>query len=83
MKPHQFAPAACRVEAVPRRGLSREQAATYVGVGTTKFDEMVRDGEMPKPRRAGGRLLWDIRELDLAFDNLPKDVAENPWDRVA
>ena len=27
----------------PPRGLSRDEAARYVGVGATKFDEMVAD----------------------------------------
>ena len=33
------------------RGLQREVAARYIGVGLTKFDEMVRDGRMPGPKR--------------------------------
>src|SRR5215475_14227879 len=41
------------------RGLSREEAARYVGVGTTKFDELVKDGRMPKPKRIDGRVVWD------------------------
>lgn len=45
----------------------------YVGVGSTKFDEMVQDGRMPKPKRIDGRKLWDVRSLDLAFDALPDD----------
>lgn len=66
----------------PRRGLSHTEAARYVGVGTTKFDEMVRDRRMPSPRRIDGRVIWDIRELDEAFDNLPHDLAGNAWDAV-
>jgi hypothetical protein len=27
------------------------QAAAYIGVSPTLFDEMVRDGRMPKPTR--------------------------------
>ena len=67
---------------VPRRGLSREEAATYIGVGTSKFDEMVADGRMPSPRRADARKIWDVRDLDLAFDELPKDNAgvDASWD---
>lgn len=67
------------------RGLSREQAALYVGVGATLFDLMVNDGRMPRPREINARRVWDRRELDLAFDNLPKsDEAEkNPFDGVA
>lgn len=57
----------------PFRGLNREQAAAYMGVGTTKFDQMVADGRAPKAKRIDGRLVWDIRRLDSAFDNLPDD----------
>jgi excisionase family DNA binding protein len=71
------------------RGLSREQAAEYVGVGATKFDEMVADGRMPRPKRIDGRVVWDVVRLDIAFEALP-DVAgrasEKPddiWDNVA
>lgn len=67
---------------LPRRGLSREQAAAYIGVGLTKFDAMVEDGRMPKPKRVDRRKVWDIRALDLAFDDLPGDDADdiNEWD---
>jgi predicted DNA-binding transcriptional regulator AlpA len=58
---------------VPRRGLSRYEAAMYVGIGASKFDEMVADRRMPKPRRIDGRKVWDVRELDLAFDALPRE----------
>lgn len=64
------------------RGLNREQAAAYVGVGLSKFDAMVEDGRMPKPKRVDRRKVWDIRALDLAFDDLPgEDAGEiNEWD---
>lgn len=55
------------------RGLSRCQASAYVGVSPTKFDEMVVDKRMPKARRVDGRHVWDLRELDAAFDLLPHD----------
>ena len=32
---------------VPRRGLSRYEAAMYLGISASKFDELVRDGRMP------------------------------------
>lgn len=57
--------------AYPPRGLSREEAARYVGVGTTKFDEMIADRRMPKPRQIDGRTVWDRVELDIAFSELP------------
>lgn len=52
------------------RGLRREQAAAYVGVGTTKFDEMVGDGRMPSPKTIDARRVWDRFRLDACFDNL-------------
>ncbi|MCJ2012660.1 helix-turn-helix transcriptional regulator [Methylobacterium sp. J-076] len=59
-----------RAEVVPRRGLSRQEAARYVGISTTKFDDLVREGEMPQPFRIGSRTIWDLRKLDAAFDLL-------------
>ncbi|WP_083354989.1 helix-turn-helix transcriptional regulator [Mesorhizobium sp. ORS 3428] len=55
----------------PPRGLSREEAARYVGVGSTLFDEMVADGRMPKPKRINSRAVWDRVALDIAFTSLP------------
>jgi hypothetical protein len=62
------------------RGLCRVQAAGYVGVSPALFDEMVRDGRMPKPKRINARTVWDLRKLDLAFDAIPGDEGSNPWD---
>ena len=65
-----------------RRGLSRSEAAAYIGVGVSKFDVMVSDGRMPKAKRIDGRRVWDVRSLDRAFDALPGSDATdcNPWD---
>jgi predicted DNA-binding transcriptional regulator AlpA len=67
-----------------RRGLSRNDAAAYVGCGPTKFDEMVADGRMPPPRRIDGRKVWDVVELDSHFDALPHDdlaaATGSSWD---
>jgi hypothetical protein len=68
---------------VPRRGLSRIDAALYVGISPSKFDQLVVDGRMPGARRIDGRKVWDVRELDLCFDDLPRDdsgPAGNSWD---
>jgi predicted DNA-binding transcriptional regulator AlpA len=53
------------------RGLSRTQAASYVGVSPTLFDQMVADGRMPQPKRINSRTVWDKRQLDEAFAALP------------
>lgn len=65
-----------------KRGLNRIEAADYLGVGTTKFDEMISDGRMPHPKRIDGRKIWDVRALDKAFELLPSAGKEdhNPWD---
>jgi excisionase family DNA binding protein len=71
------------VRPIPRRGLSHDEAAMYIGVSAGKFDDMIGDGRMPAPRRIDGRKVWDVRELDLAFDALPReDVAPagNSWE---
>lgn len=59
----------------PPRGLGRDEAARYIGVGTTKFDEMVADRRMPRPKRVDGRVLWDRIALDAAFSDLPEEAA--------
>jgi predicted DNA-binding transcriptional regulator AlpA len=65
------------------RGLSRREAAEYIGISPSLFDELVRDGRMPQPKRVNARVLWDRRQLDRAFDDLPEMTAGNPWDDLA
>jgi predicted DNA-binding transcriptional regulator AlpA len=60
----------------PVRGLKRNDAADYIGVSTTKFDELVKSNQMPSPIRIGGRVVWDIHELDESFDAL-KEVNQD------
>jgi predicted DNA-binding transcriptional regulator AlpA len=64
------------------RGLSREEAARWIGVGITKFDEMVSDGRMPRPKRIDGRVVWDRLKVDAAFSDLPEDSRANPLDQL-
>lgn len=72
-----------RLPLVMPRGLGREAAAAYVGISATKFDQLVSHGRMPPPRRIDGRKVWDRLELDEAFDALPSEGDENPWDALA
>ena len=74
-RPADILPVSC-----PPCGLSRAQSANYVGVGTTKFDEMVTDGRMPRPKRVDGRNIWHRSGLEEAFLALPSDDDSNPWD---
>lgn len=65
------------------RGLSRAEAAAYVGVSPSMFDIMVADGRMPAPKRVNARTIWDLRMLDHAFDALPDEGGRNdPWGNV-
>lgn len=62
------------------RGMNRDEAAYYVGVGTTKFDELVEDGRMPAGKRVDGRVIWDRVQLDMAFTELgsrPRNVLDD------
>jgi predicted DNA-binding transcriptional regulator AlpA len=72
------------VSAGIKRGLSRMEAAAYVGISPSKFDQLVQEGRMPGPRRIDIRKVWDVRELDLCFDELPRDdsgaATGNSWD---
>ena len=80
---------ACRSKNVlplslPPRGLSREQAAAYIGVSPSLFDILVKDGPMPAPKRINSRAVWDRLGLDAAFAALPgNDEPMNPWDEIA
>lgn len=58
---------------LPPRGLSRVEAARYVGISPTLFDQMVGDCRMPKPKRINARKVWDRLELDESFVMLPSE----------
>ena len=65
----------------PRRGLSRQEAALYIGVSPSLFDELVKSGEMPKPVRIKRRTVWDRHQLDEYFEALSA-LEDNPWDEI-
>jgi hypothetical protein len=64
-------------------GMSRVQAAAYVGVSPSLFDAMVQDRRMPGPKLINSRTVWDRFALDLAFEALPDRDSRNPWDGLA
>lgn len=68
--------------AYPPRGLSREEAARYVGVGTTTFDALVQEGRMPRPMRLGKRVIWDRLKVEAAFVDLDEAPRENRLDKA-
>ncbi len=50
------------------RGLSLKRAAAYVGVSPNKFKAERDAGLWPQPERRGGNLLYDLRQIDEAWD---------------
>ena len=63
-------------------GLPEVEAAIAIGVSQTKFRELVAAGTMPSARVVGGKLVYDVDELRLAFKNLPHqggDVEVDTW----
>lgn len=78
------APDTVRVEVVPRRLMSRDEAAKYAGISATLFSELVDEGLMPRPIKIRRRVLWDIRRLDAAIDALSdQSDRDSFWDEVA
>ena len=55
----------------PRRGLSREEAALYLGISPSKFDALRKDRRVGPAHLIDGRKVWDIHDLDMAFEHFP------------
>lgn len=62
--------------------MSAEEAARYLGIGRTKFEELVKDGRMPKAKKIDGRRVWDRFALDVYFADLPDEDGGNFIDRA-
>jgi len=56
-----------------RRGLDENEAAVYLSLSPSFFRKLVAAGRMPRPRVIGGRRIWDVEELDLAFKAMPRE----------
>ncbi len=67
---------------VPRFALRRVEAAASIGLSPSKFDQLVRDGRMPKPKRVDRAVLWDAEAVRLAWLTLPDEGEGDPneWD---
>ncbi len=66
---------------IPRRGLSRIEAAVYLGISPSKFDELRKSGRIGPAQILDGRRLYGIEMLDEFFDALPNENhdAEEDW----
>src|SRR5665213_1965980 len=66
-----------------RRGIVEAEAAMYVGIGVSKFRELVKAEIMPRPRLLDGARAYDVTELDAAFFNCPREGGDenqtNSW----
>lgn len=64
------------------RGIKLEEAAAYVGLSPSAFEDAVKAGRFPQPLRFGGsdrkaaRKVWDKAALDDAMDVLSGRVAK-------
>jgi len=56
-----------------RRGLDESEAAVYLALSPSFFRRLVEIKTMPRPRVVGGRRIWDVEELDVAFKALPRE----------
>ena len=66
---------------IPRRGLSRVEAAIYLGISPSKFDELRKSGRIGPAKILDSRKLYAIEMLDEFFDALPTegDDATEDW----
>ena len=71
---------ACVVRPIPRRGLSRLEAASYLGISASKFDELRKEGRIGPAKVLDGRKLFPIEMLDEFFDSLPLENHETAED---
>jgi excisionase family DNA binding protein len=66
------------------RALRLTAAAEYLGIGKTKFLELVENGRLPRPIAVDGMRLWDRFDLDDAFERFKAeaDAPPNSFDTV-
>lgn len=56
------------LDIIRHKPMYKEQSYEYLGLGRSRFDDLVRDGILPKGRKdKGGKLYWYQDELDKAI----------------
>lgn len=63
---------------IPRRGLSRVEAAAYIGVSPSKFDELRKANRIAPPKILDGRLIFTLEKLDEFIDGFPTKTMRRP-----
>jgi hypothetical protein len=78
-----IATASCPTATRPivRRGLSRLEVATYLGISSSKFDELRKADRIAPPKVLDGRLIFTVERLDEFLDSLPDEnqMSDNEW----
>jgi hypothetical protein len=66
------------------RGLRADDAAAYLGMGKTKFLELVGKGMIPRAVVIDGIKVWDRFDLDAVFDAAKEDTPSehNSFDKI-
>ena len=66
------------------RGLRADDAAAYLGMGKTKFLELVNKGMMPRAVLIDGIKVWDRFDLDAVFDAAKEETPseQNSFDKI-
>jgi predicted DNA-binding transcriptional regulator AlpA len=66
------------------RGLRADDAATYLGMGKTKFFELVEKGTMPRAFTIDNIKIWDRFDLDAVIDAAKDDMPtdNNSFDKI-
>lgn len=65
------------------RLLRRQNAAAYMGVSPSHFDQLVKSRVLPEPKSLKSVQVWDRNDLDRLADELPyRDATkfDNSWD---
>lgn len=68
---------------IERIAYRRDEAAAALGVSPATFDELVKDGQMPKPVRLRGCVLWSVQSLFTALaalENAAGVDSRREWD---
>lgn len=68
---------------IERIAYRRDEAAAVLGVSPTTFDELVKEGKMPRPVRVRGCVLWGATALSVAWAAIENEAgvdSRNEWD---
>jgi len=69
---------------VNARGLRADSAAAYLGMGKTKFLELVDKGTIPNPIDIEGIRIWDRFDLDAVLEAAKENIQSerNSFDKM-